>query len=215
MRPRKYHKTVAILLLLDLMLSAASFFSPAAYFFALRTVAHIGIGVWVGIILNWIARPEWKKWRPWVVGYWIALGLSGIGGGLVFSAAIGWVIALVVVTKCTYVESLSGDESLPATDAAYAQGVRKPKRTWPLPASVILFLGVVIVNLAMALADKSEFRGLGLLFLHFFIISPFFLVVPALLRIPSRRDVKPAVIGFQYVIYVGLASSWIFLLYVK
>lgn len=215
MRPRKYHKTVTVLLFLDLALSAASILLPAPYFFVLRTVAHLGIGVWVGIILSWVAKPEWERWRPWVLGYWIALGLSGIGGGLVFSAAVGWVIALVVVTKCTYVESLAGDESLPAGDPAYAQGVRKPKRTWPLPASVVLFLGVVIVNLVMALADKSEFRGLGLFFLHFFIISPFFLVVPALLRIPSRRSVKPAVIGFQYVIYVGLALSWILLLYVQ
>lgn len=213
MRPKKYHKTVTVLIFLDLALSAASIFFPAADFFVLRAVAHIGIGVWVGIILNWIARSEWKRWRPWVLGYWFALGLSSFGGGFVPSA-VGWMIAFVVVTKCTYVETLSGDESLPAGDVAYAQGIKKPKRTWPLPASVVLFLGVVIVNLVMALADKSEFRGLGLLFLHFFIISPVFLVVPALLRIPSRREVKPAVIGFQYLIYVGLALSWIILLYV-
>ena len=58
---------------------------------------------------------------------------------------------------------------------------------------------------------ESEFGGLGLTMAHTLFVSPLILVAPALLRIPSDRKSKHAVIRHQYLIYALLAASGVLL----
>ena len=82
------------------------------------------------------------------------------------------------------------------------------KGQWPLFVSILLFFAVIVLNFILLEFDKSEFRGLGMMFLHIFIITPFFLITPALLRIPAANNIKPMVKVMQFFVYGLLILSW-------
>ena len=208
MKPKHYLRTVWILILVDLLSALLSGFG-SPYLSILWLPLHLGAGVWVGGILNWITRPDAPKWRPAVIGYWILFVLSIPGAGIF--ASLQWLIAIVVTMKCTLVDSAQADTTQQPQRVITRDWETSPKGKWPVVVSVFLLFGIVLVGLVMALADKSEFRGLGLFFLHLLVITPFFLVAPALLRIPSDQATKPYVVFLQYLIYGLLALSWLLL----
>lgn len=180
------------------------------------TVIHIVIGFWVGSILGWVSRDQSKKWRVAAVGYWILFGLSILVGGLVIypTGFLHWLLALAIVTNCAYVDNTESSEAWQSGDAADQGPTEKRGGGWQATAAAFLILAVIFVNLVMTFANKSEFSGLGLFFIHFFVLSPFFLAAPALLRASVRQEDKRAAIQLQYIIYALLASSWFLLIFI-
>lgn len=77
--------------------------------------------------------------------------------------------------------------------------------------SLLVLLASVAAIFIIAVFDTSEFGGMAMFFGHIF-ITPFFIIIPALLRIPAANNIKPGVIGIQMGTYLFIAFSWVVLL---
>ena len=214
-----YLKTVFILIFLDIIAGIVPYFLPGpepAYRLASMFI-HVGIGIWIGIIINWTFKVGELKNRGPVVGYWVCFGLSIIAMGGPF-ILVQWIIAVIVVMKTSYTDHVP-DNAI--SDDFFSQinkvspnpdGIRKkPKGIWPLYVSLLVLLASVAAIFIIAVFDTSEFGGMAMLFGHIF-IAPFFIIIPALLRIPAANNIKPGVIGIQMGTYLFIAFSWVVLL---
>jgi len=219
MQPRRYLSTIVVLLVLDLLVASWFGFSQnGAWQTDFAMVAHLLLSIWIGLVLNYMTRSEWKTWRIAIWAYWCLVALTVISMTMLL-VPVQWTLTLVIFFKTSFVDAHGGlSETRPfqqPDEAATQAQVKILKGRWPLWVSLGLLVAVILVNFLMAFADKSEFGGLGLTMAHILFISPLFLVAPALLRIPSDRKSKHAVIGLQYLIYALLALSWVLLLLVK
>jgi hypothetical protein len=94
-----------------------------------------------------------------------------------------------------------------------AKSVKKtPGRKWPFYISLFLLLCSIALNFYIARFDTSEFRGLGFLFVHMFLITPVLAGVPLLLRILSEKRYKDYILRVLYAILFFLVLSWIIFL---
>jgi hypothetical protein len=213
-----YLKTVSILVFIDILACTILFLLPgpeAAYLLA-GLLLHGGIGIWIGTIINWTFKVGELKNRGPVIGYWVCFGLSiiSIGGPFIL---VQWLIAVIVVMKTSYTDHLPDDANADdffskiKDDPPAPDGIRKkPKGIWPLYVSLTVLLASAAAILIIAVFDTSEFGGMAMFFVHIF-ITPFFIIIPALLRIPAANNIKPVVIGIQMGIYLFIAFSWVVL----
>lgn len=219
MQPRRYLRTVVVLLVLDLLVASWFGLSQNGSLKAnFAMVVHLLLSVWIGLVLNYTTRSEWKTWRIAIWTYWCLVALTLISMTMLL-VPVQWTVTLVIFFKTSFVDAPAGlSETCPFQqpgEAATQAQVKIKKGRWPLWVSLGLLVAVILVNFLMAFADKSEFGGLALTMVHILFISAFFLVAPVLLRIPSDRNSRHAVIRLQYFIYALLALSWVLLLQVK
>lgn len=217
MNTKRYVSTLYALFAADLLVVVLAFFTPGALF-PLWILAHLGISVWVGLILHWMARRGARHWQlgPWV--YWlVVVGYPLFVANTLLLLPAQWLIAAVITTRYVHLPDtgVATDAIRAAPDAADVRAPTPPTRRsgyWPLTAAALLFVVIVAVNLVAVMADKSEFRGLGLFFVHMLLVTPFFLAAPILLRYRSGDNIRSLVAVFQYFIYALLATSWVLLL---
>jgi hypothetical protein len=209
-----YLKTVSILLFIDIAACFVPFLLPGSkpVYWLVTLILHGGISIWIGSIINWTYKIGELKTRGSVIGYWVCFGLSIISMGGPFILA-QWIIAIIVVMKTSYTDRNAEKDVFSEISEVPPKpdGIRKkPKGIWPLYVSLLVLLASVAAILIIAMFDTREFGGLALLFGHMF-ITPFFIIIPALLRIPAASNIKPGVIGIQMSIYLFVAFSWVVL----
>lgn len=212
--PRNYLPTVLILVGLDIAIHLVSAFMASPYVFLVsRFILHGVIGVWIGAIINWLHRGGEIPDRKPVILYWGALGLSFFTG--VLFSLIAWLTAAVIIMKTSYADMRpdhpapeANDPEAAAVAGASGSLLKTPKGIWPAYAAVLVLIAQLGFIIFMTIADTSEFRGLGLLFLHIF-VTPFFIIVPGFLRIPAAAKIKTFVIGVQMVSAVLIVISWL------
>jgi hypothetical protein len=197
----KSAKKIAVLLSIDIALIVA-----AAVFQGSRSgigrialwsafSLHTPIGIWIGIIITKSYRNKWV-----LAAYWfsvIAPPVSPLApfifiplhmlfpfGPLPTGIFIQWSILIAI---------LSG---------------RFGKGRWPLPVAVLFAICAAILIFMNLSFETTEFGPLGMMFGNMF-ASSFFLILPALIRIPAADGIKVYMARLQYVTYGLVAFAWI------
>lgn len=210
-----YLKTVFFLIFIDVIACFVPYLLPGpkpVYWLAVLII-HGGTGIWIGSIINWTFKIGALQKRLPVIGYWICFALSMISMGGPF-ILVQWIIAVIVVMQTSYADKTAEDNffSRISENTQEPDRINKsPKGVWPFYISVLMLLASLAAILIIAMFDTSEFGGMAMFFGHM-LITPFFIFIPALMRIPAAKKIKPAVVGIQMGIYVFIAFSWMVLL---
>ncbi len=156
---------------------------------------HTPIGIWIGIIM---AKSYKKKWI--IAAYWFSVVVPPASFvapyvlsplrmlfpfGLVPTAIfIQWSILIALLSK------------------------RFTKGRWPLPVAILFTIcGVIFIVFNLSF-KTTEFGPLGMLFGNI-LASPFFLILPALIRIPADNEIKDYIVRMQYITYGFVLFAWI------
>jgi hypothetical protein len=156
---------------------------------------HTPIGIWIGIIM---AKSYHKKWT--VALYWISVVIPfasflapyalrplrmlfplGLLPGSIF---IQWSILLAILSK------------------------RFTKGRWPFPVAILFAISAVILIMFNLSFKTTEFGPLSMFFGNIF-ASPFFIILPALIRIPANDEIKVYIVKLQYITYVFFILAWV------
>jgi len=226
MKQRNYLRTIVILIIAELAITALLLSGPPRYLQVTAVLSHVLISIWAGLILNWLAANNAAN-RGAVIAYWIML--------IVGFTPIQWFIALYLVMKSGYrsmppAQASSGASqeqparaeqagdgataisppSLTATPASTRDPVvQQQGRSWPVFAAILTVLIALFINLLAAMLDTSEFRGLTMLYTHALLITPIMLATPVLLLLAASERAKPLVVVCLVLTYLLLTTSWL------
>lgn len=162
---------------------------------SLGVFLHTPIGIWIGIKMAGSFRN-----RIVAVLYWISVFLPPASflapqalGPIRILFPFGLLPTALLVQWLIVIALLSRNFS---------------KGRWPLWASiffVICGVALVVVNMSF---ETTEFGPLGMLFANM-LATPFFIFLPALLRIAAHEDIKFYIIKLQQVTYGLTVLAWI------
>lgn len=215
--PRNYLKSGFILVALDAAIYYGTlrylYLSGSGSIFLNRFVFHVVLGVWIGFILNWLHKSGKLKNRKPVILYWAAFGGSFLTGGHL--NIVAWMTAVFTIMTASDPEfgpdrqegPESGDDTIEKT-AKTSRLAQTKTSVWPVYAALIVLAGLITYIFYSTTVDPREWGGLSLFVLQIF-ITPIFLIIPGLLKIPAAATAKTIISNIQVVIYIFLAISWL------
>ena len=199
--PRLTVRRISWLLLLDILLvvSGSLYNLPDSRFLktvlGLLLVLHLPVILLTGYLLTRIYRN-----RLVLALYWIAVASPLLS----IIPPLGLFAMFLSVPFGPYASTTF----VPWLITAAVLGQHYGKGRWPLPLSALILVGVCTFLIYNLIFKTTEFGPLGMLFVNMF-ATPFFLILPALLRIPAQDTVKRYVVGVQYTVYGLTALFWV------
>ncbi len=176
------------------------------------SISHCFLLVWIGLLLHWISNVKELQNKYTLIQYWVVAVLAIFVQS--FFLMLLWIIAAMIMKKelPVYPTELSklieGEAHGGRAEATLQRRRQVPGSIWPLYVAVIFVVGSLALAIVMLVFDPSEFGALGMFFVAIF-ITPFFLLVPGLLRIPAAEEVKKSIIFAQYLVYFMVCISWL------
>ncbi|MEE4242767.1 MAG: hypothetical protein V2I36_14970 [Desulfopila sp.] len=185
--------------------------SPSYLIDWLSIVTHCFFVAWIGLLLHWISKVKNLESGPALALYWVASFLSILASLLLLPVL--WIISAYIMKKGhgdgrATLENSDAAETLKNENGQSVSTGSVPGSIWPLYAAVVFAVGALAQTVLMFGFDPGEFGALGMFFIIGF-TTPFFLLIPGLLRVPAAKEIKRTVVLAQYFVYFLILFSWV------
>lgn len=178
----------------------------------ISVAVHCLLIVWIGLTLRWIGQATGMDIRNKMIFFWASFVLSFFSMGIFILFL--WITAALIIKQarqgCLAATLPADREEPPGQDLrnnAPDDHRTIPGSIWPLFVLLLLVVASMAQVILALAADLREFGALGIFFV-LLLSTPFFLLVPALLRIPAATEARRSMVVAQYMTYFMVIVSW-------